>query len=588
MDPSLMDPSDIPDVTTEVEEIDITGFLADTEIQAMFDAADGEDWAAVDRLIDAIDIESAYALMMEGKEGGADRNRGGADKLRRYWTVGEGAAKIRWGQEGDWTRCVEHLTKYLGARAKGYCALRHKEMDGFYPGDKRNKAASQGVMEDTSLYHGSKQDDAANDLGEPMTIEHKTVGVKGLNVVDAAQGIVETVISVTGVVDNVKDRIMPGAYTKTLATRTPKGVWSHDWNEPVSKTLSVKELMPGDSELPKTMPNGAGWPAAAGALKVKTQFNLETQRGREAFSDVVFFGEEQEWSIGYQVPVGGAKVDPQSGVREINFLELYEYSPVLFGAMPLARTTSVKDAQYAYKALMEGGAASWVADAEVIDMTDDGPQEYEDYDFEDVDGKSMLDGDQMILVKTAIQTLTDLLDAVEAEYKGGKPPVDDEEADPNEAEPDADEDDGGEYGSLAEAVDDIAGDLDCADDLNTAAEGIDNAVRNDDSAALEAASTAFLDTIEQNLGNEDDDALQELAQILGDMIEQISTMSSSPDDGDGTDEEAPVEDMEGKEAMCETCGKPMSECECDNPGKPESSTLLNADEIKSALAAFEM
>jgi len=65
--------------------------------------------------------------------GGVDRNRGNAEKLRRYWTVGEGGAKIRWGTGGDWKRCVRHLSKYLGPRAKGYCNLRHKEMLGIYP-----------------------------------------------------------------------------------------------------------------------------------------------------------------------------------------------------------------------------------------------------------------------------------------------------------------------------------------------------------------------------------------------------------------------------------------------------------------------
>lgn len=72
--------------------------------------------------------------------GGADRNRGGAEKLRFYWTHGLGGKKIGWGQgQKDWTRCVAYLTKYLGVRARGYCALRHFEMNGYYPGDRRNK-----------------------------------------------------------------------------------------------------------------------------------------------------------------------------------------------------------------------------------------------------------------------------------------------------------------------------------------------------------------------------------------------------------------------------------------------------------------
>ena len=71
--------------------------------------------------------------------GGLDRNRGNAEKLRRYWTIGKGGAKIRWGTGGDWTRCVRHLSKYLGPRAKGYCALRHKEMTGLWTGDKAHR-----------------------------------------------------------------------------------------------------------------------------------------------------------------------------------------------------------------------------------------------------------------------------------------------------------------------------------------------------------------------------------------------------------------------------------------------------------------
>ena len=70
--------------------------------------------------------------------GGLDRNRGNAEELRRYWTSGKGAAKIRWGTPGDWTRCVRNLSKYMGPRAKGYCQLRHKDATGVYTGSKLN------------------------------------------------------------------------------------------------------------------------------------------------------------------------------------------------------------------------------------------------------------------------------------------------------------------------------------------------------------------------------------------------------------------------------------------------------------------
>ena len=62
-----------------------------------------------------------------------------ARRLKRYWLHGPGAAKIRWGSPGDWRRCVRHLSKYMGPRAKGYCQLRHRDANGYYTGDKKNK-----------------------------------------------------------------------------------------------------------------------------------------------------------------------------------------------------------------------------------------------------------------------------------------------------------------------------------------------------------------------------------------------------------------------------------------------------------------
>lgn len=178
-------------------------------------------------------------------------------------------------------------------------------------------------------------------------LEHKAVPLGGVDVVDEDKGIVSAIVSVTGMVDRVKDVIRPGAYTKTLKTRTPKGVWHHDMKQPVSRTLEIKELAPGDPELPSHLPNGDPWPKGAGALKVLTQFNLKSTRGRDAFEDVLFFGDEQEWSIGYRVPPG--KSESKGGVRYCDEIDLFEYSPVLFGAMPAARTiTSVKEAQAAW------------------------------------------------------------------------------------------------------------------------------------------------------------------------------------------------------------------------------------------------
>lgn len=65
-------------------------------------------------------------------------SRGNAEQLRRYWTSGPGAAKIRWGTAGDWTRCTRQLHKYMGSRAKGYCQLLHRRATGVYTGSRAN------------------------------------------------------------------------------------------------------------------------------------------------------------------------------------------------------------------------------------------------------------------------------------------------------------------------------------------------------------------------------------------------------------------------------------------------------------------
>jgi phage head maturation protease len=182
----------------------------------------------------------------------------------------------------------------------------------------------------------------------PADIEHKAVAVDpgaALLNVDEDSGVVEALVSVTGIPDEVKDIIEPGAYKDTLTKRIPKGIFAHDWNKWVAATDEIKELLPGDPMLPKTTPDGKPWPAAAGALYVKTQFNMDTQRGRDAFSDVRFFSKRGQcsWSIGYQVPAGGS-VRTKDGYRKIRTLSLFEYSPVLFGAAPLSGTLSVKSA----------------------------------------------------------------------------------------------------------------------------------------------------------------------------------------------------------------------------------------------------
>lgn len=56
-------------------------------------------------------------------------------RLRRYWTKGKGALKIRWGAPGDFNRCRRQLAKYVNpAFLAGTCANLHKDALGIWPG----------------------------------------------------------------------------------------------------------------------------------------------------------------------------------------------------------------------------------------------------------------------------------------------------------------------------------------------------------------------------------------------------------------------------------------------------------------------
>lgn len=172
-------------------------------------------------------------------------------------------------------------------------------------------------------------------------IEHKADAAAQVLEADDDTGTVVALVSATGIEDKVKDIIEPGAYTKTIAKREPIGVWSHDDKTWVARTEEAVELPPGDPFLRdlKTM-DGEPWPAEAGAVKVRSRFNLDTPHGAAAYSDVKFFQGKTGWSIGYRATK--AHRNPRTGVRHIKELDWYEYSPVMVGAASQPMTLSVK------------------------------------------------------------------------------------------------------------------------------------------------------------------------------------------------------------------------------------------------------
>jgi HK97 family phage prohead protease len=165
-----------------------------------------------------------------------------------------------------------------------------------------------------------------------MTIERKSYSVADLKVADDQLGVIEAIVSVFSNVDHGNEKVMPGFFSKSIQKKLPKGVWAHDWKQPIAKTLEAKELLPGDPLLPDSL-------KLLGGAYIKGQFNLDTQRGKEAYSDIKF-GIVDEFSIGYQVLKDGK--DKETGARELIEGDWKEWSPVLVGMNDQTRLISIK------------------------------------------------------------------------------------------------------------------------------------------------------------------------------------------------------------------------------------------------------
>lgn len=163
--------------------------------------------------------------------------------------------------------------------------------------------------------------------------------------IDEDQGIVEAIVNCTAIEDFQKDYMEPGCWDAVIKsahtgeTDWPSLVWGHDWSVTTGKVLAAEELAPGDPRL-KSFKSKSG----AGGLRIIAAYNLETQRGREAFSDVKF-GAVKQWSVGFLTAKDGEHFD-NKGVRHVTKVGVWpEVSNVLVGASPGTYTAIAKSAE---------------------------------------------------------------------------------------------------------------------------------------------------------------------------------------------------------------------------------------------------
>lgn len=70
-------------------------------------------------------------------------------ELEEYWVRGEGAAKIRWGTEGSFDRCVRALREHFPQDTEGLCANLHHEATGKWPAEGK-KRGDHSLGDDTA------------------------------------------------------------------------------------------------------------------------------------------------------------------------------------------------------------------------------------------------------------------------------------------------------------------------------------------------------------------------------------------------------------------------------------------------------
>lgn len=132
-------------------------------------------------------------------------------------------------------------------------------------------------------------------------------------------GTIEGYGSVFGNRDSYGDVVVKGAFTRSIDRTggTIPLLWQHDPAQPIGATTEMTEDDHG--------------------LRFRGRINLDTQRGREAYS-LLRQGAIRGVSIGFNT----VQDTVEEGVRKLRELKLWELSVVTFPANDLAQVTAVK------------------------------------------------------------------------------------------------------------------------------------------------------------------------------------------------------------------------------------------------------
>lgn len=162
---------------------------------------------------------------------------------------------------------------------------------------------------------------------------------------DPLKGEYEAIVSVFGNVDQVNDRVLPGAFEEDLKAWKESGspipsVWSHQWDNPLAHlgvVTEAEELKAGDDRLPEEVRD-------LGGLYVKSTVDADLGGGQvNTYALAVLKGMREgrirEFSFAYNVL---ETEDQEDGANGLKALHVIEVGPCLKGINPATQLLSAK------------------------------------------------------------------------------------------------------------------------------------------------------------------------------------------------------------------------------------------------------
>lgn len=144
-------------------------------------------------------------------------------------------------------------------------------------------------------------------------------------------GTFEATVAVFGNVDKIGDRIMPGAFAKSLAQWEASGdplpvIFNHDWASPHAHIGVVEKAMETQQ-----------------GLLVKGRLDIVDNDVARQVHRLMQRRSLKEFSFGYSIPKGGEK-KAKDGANELLEIDLAEVGPTLKGMNPATELHAVKSA----------------------------------------------------------------------------------------------------------------------------------------------------------------------------------------------------------------------------------------------------